>query len=228
MVDQGALGVIDIKNEVSITAAQFFREKFSFFEFILRNATARHWLRRIMNCERASRVYAEAISKQEAHKMGTFHNLEFKSINGKTVKMSDYKGKTLLIVNTASKCGYTPQYKGLQELYDKFKQKDFLILGFPSNDFGAQEPGSEDEIEQFCEINFGVNFPLFMKSVVKGEGKNPIYKFLIENSETHDEVKWNFEKFLVGKDGQVLSRFGSKVEPLSSEMLEKIEKAVLR
>lgn len=160
--------------------------------------------------------------------MGTFHNLEFKSINGKTVKMSDYKGKTLLIVNTASKCGYTPQYKGLQALYDKYKTKDFVILGFPSNDFGAQEPGTESEIEEFCEINFGVNFPLFMKSSVKGEGKNQIYKYLIENAVTHDEVKWNFEKFLVGKDGQVLARFGSKVEPLSAEMTEKIEKAVLK
>lgn len=160
--------------------------------------------------------------------MGKFHDLEFKTINGKTVRMSDYKGKTLLIVNTASKCGYTPQYKGLQSLHDKYKAKDFLVLGFPSNDFGAQEPGTESEIEEFCELNFGVNFPLFMKSAVKGADKNAVYKFLIENSENHDEVKWNFEKFLVGKEGQVLARFGSKVEPLSAEVTEKIEKAVAR
>jgi len=160
--------------------------------------------------------------------MNSLYDLEFQTINGKPIKMSEYQGKTLLMVNTASKCGFTPQYKGLQALHDKYKSKDFLVLGFPSNDFGAQEPGTEKEIEQFCEINYGVNFPLFMKSPVKGEKKNPIFKFLLESAENHDEVKWNFEKFLVGKNGQVLARFGSKVEPLSSEMIEKIEKAVLR
>lgn len=160
--------------------------------------------------------------------MNSLYDLEFPSINGTSIKMSEYKGKTLLIVNTASKCGYTPQYKGLQALHDKYKSKDFLVLGFPCNDFGGQEPGSEKEIEEFCEINYGVNFPLFMKSPVKGEKKNPIFKFLIENADTHEEVKWNFEKFLVGKNGQVLARFGSKVEPQSLEMIEKIEKAVLR
>lgn len=160
--------------------------------------------------------------------MSTFHDLEFTSINGKQVKMSQYKGKTLLIVNTASKCGYTAQYKGLQALHEKYQSKDFLVLGFPSNDFGAQEPGTESEIEEFCELNFGVNFPLFMKSPVKGANKNPIFQFLTANSEISDEVKWNFEKFLVGKDGQVLARFGSKVEPLSEELTEKIDKAVLR
>lgn len=160
--------------------------------------------------------------------MNSFYDLEFKSIRGKLVKMSDFKGKTLLIVNTASKCGYTPQYQGLQALYEKYKANDFLVLGFPSHDFGAQEPGSEKEIEEFCELNYGVNFPMFMKSAVKGEKKNSIFKFLIEHSNNHDEVKWNFEKFLVGKDGQVLARFGSKVEPQSAEMVESIEKAVLR
>lgn len=160
--------------------------------------------------------------------MSSFYDLEFKSIHGQSVKMSDYKGKTVLIVNTASKCGYTPQYKGLQALADKYQNNNFLVLGFPSNDFGAQEPGTESEIEEFCEINYGVQFPLFMKSSVKGENKNPIFKFLIENAEAHDEVKWNFEKFLIGKEGQVLARFGSKVEPLSAEIVDKIEKAVLK
>ena len=145
-----------------------------------------------------------------------------KDINGKEVDLSTYLGKTIMIVNVASKCGLTPQYKGLQALYEKFKDKNFVILGFPSNDFLGQEPGTEEEIKQFCELNYKVTFPLFSKiKVKKGEGQSELYKYLTSpetNPGFAGEIEWNFQKFLVNKEGKVVKRYSPRTAP------EEIEK----
>ncbi|MGA7463599.1 MAG: glutathione peroxidase [Candidatus Korobacteraceae bacterium] len=135
--------------------------------------------------------------------------------NGKEKKLSAYKGKVLLIVNTASKCGNTPQYAGLQELYDKYKDRGLEILGFPCNQFGHQEPGSDEDIKEFCEMNYGVEFPLFSKIEVNGDNAHPLYKFL-KSEKTGllgDSIKWNFTKFLVDKQGNVVDRYAPMTPP---------------
>jgi glutathione peroxidase len=139
--------------------------------------------------------------------------------------LGKYQGKVALVVNTASKCGFTPQYKDLESLYEKYQDQGFVVLGFPSNDFGAQEPGSDAEIKKFCELNYKVKFPLMPKAPVKGEAKQPAYKYLTEKTreDLRGEVEWNFEKFLVGKDGQVVARFKSKVSPSDPQVTSKIE-----
>lgn len=156
---------------------------------------------------------------------GNIYDFVVKDIDGKNVKLADYKGKVLLIVNVASKCGYTPQYEGLQKIYNQYKDKGFEILAFPCNDFKGQEPGSNEEIKEFCEANYGVSFKLFDKIKVLGDDKLPLYDMLI-NSDTIEkgDVKWNFEKFLISKDGQVVERFRSKVKPESEEITSAIEK----
>ena len=152
-----------------------------------------------------------------------------KDMNGKDVKLSGYKGKVLLIVNVASKCGYTPQYKGLQEIYSKYKDKGFDILAFPCNDFGGQEPGTNDEIKEFCSVNYGVNFTLFDKIKVLGDEKEPLYARLINNPNTENgDIKWNFEKFLISKDGTIVKRFRSKIEPESKEITSAIEEELVK
>ncbi len=160
----------------------------------------------------------------------SIYEFEVKRINGKKesepVKLSDYKGKVLLVVNTASECGFTPQYKGLQATYDKFKKDGFEILGFPSNDYGAQEPGSNAEIKNFCERNFKVSFPLFEKAPVSGNKIQPIYAYLVENAPTKGTVGWNFEKFLIGKDGKIVGRYKSSVTPESEELTKAIDAAL--
>ena len=147
------------------------------------------------------------------------------TIDGDATTLGAYKGKTLLIVNTASECGFTPQYEGLQALYSEYKDKGLVVVGFPSNDFGGQEPGSADEIKTFCKVNYGVDFPLMAKVHAKGPEKAPIYKVLTE--ETPDgikgEVKWNFTKFLVSPKGEVVARFESKVKPDAAELKEAVE-----
>jgi glutathione peroxidase len=147
-----------------------------------------------------------------------FFALEAKSIDGKPTKLSQYAGKLTLVVNTASECGYTAQYKDLQALFDKYKKQGFVVLGFPSNQFGGQEPGSDAEIKKFCEKNFKVAFPMFAKGDVKGESKQPVYQFLVEKSPLKGEVDWNFEKFLVNEKGEVVGRYKSKVTPLDSAL----------
>ncbi len=149
-----------------------------------------------------------------------FYDLQAKSIDGKTVPLSQYSGKVTLVVNTASRCGYTPQYKDLEALYEKYKGKGFVILGFPSNDFGAQEPGSDAEIKKFCDLNYKISFPMFSKGVVKGPQKQPVYEYLTEKTEKKltGEIGWNFEKFLVDKNGTVVARFKSAVAPTSPEL----------
>ena len=148
-----------------------------------------------------------------------------KDMAGKEVKLSDYKGKVLLIVNVASKCGYTPQYTGLEAIYNKYKDQGFEILAFPCNDFGGQEPGTNEEIKEFCSTKYDVTFKLFDKIKVLGDERSSLYVRLINNNVTEKgDVKWNFEKFLIGKDGNVVSRFRSKVKPESEEMTKAIEK----
>ena len=135
--------------------------------------------------------------------------------NGKNKKLSAYKGKVLLIVNTASKCGFTPQYEGLQDLYAKYKDRGFELLGFPCDQFGHQEPGSDEQIKSFCEVNYGVEFPLFAKIDVNGDGAHPLYKFLKseKGGMLGDSIKWNFTKFLVDKHGNVIERYAPTTPP---------------
>ena len=151
-------------------------------------------------------------------------DIAVKDIDGKDTTLKAYAGKVLLIVNVASECGYTPQYAGLQALHEKMSGKGLTVLGFPCNDFGGQEPGTEAVIKTFCTENYKVTFPMFSKVAIKGDAKHPLYAAL--QSAAGGEVGWNFEKFLVGKDGKVLKRFGSDVEPGSPELMAAIEEAL--
>ena len=146
-----------------------------------------------------------------------------KTIDGEEKTLRSFGAKAFLIVNVASKCGYTPQYEGLEALYQKYKGKGLVLLGFPSNDFGGQEPGTEAEIKQFCKMRYGVTFPLSAKVKVKGDDKTPLYK---ELTKTGGEVKWNFTKFLVDRTGKVVNRFDSGVEPNAAELAQAIESAL--
>jgi glutathione peroxidase len=154
--------------------------------------------------------------------------LDFKvdSIDGKPVDLSQYKGNVVLIVNVASKCGLTPQYKQLEAVYSKYKDKGLLVLGFPANEFGKQEPGTNQEISEFCTGKYNVDFPMFSKIVVKGEGINPLYQFLTSketNPGMDGDIKWNFEKFLIGRDGKVVQRFAPTIKPDAPQVVEAIE-----
>jgi len=148
--------------------------------------------------------------------MTTFYDLKAEQPGNKVLNFADLKGKVVLIVNTASQCGFTPQYKGLQELYNKYKDKDFVILGFPCNQFGGQEPGTDDDISSFCELNHGVTFPLMKKSDVNGDNTNEVFKWL-KNEKSGllgmTRIKWNFEKFLIDKEGKVVNRWASTTTP---------------
>jgi glutathione peroxidase len=157
---------------------------------------------------------------QAGDKMETFYTLTATDITGHTKKMSDYKGKVLLVVNVASKCGFTPQYEGLQKLYTKYQSKGLEILGFPCNQFREQEPASHKEIQNFCKVNYGVTFPLFAKIDVNGEDTHPIFKLLKKEATGFlgsESIKWNFTKFLVDAKGNVLKRYGSSTKPASIE-----------
>jgi glutathione peroxidase len=152
-----------------------------------------------------------------------FHDLSANRLDGKPEKLSGYQGKVVLVVNTASECGYTPQYAGLEKLYQEYKDKGVVVAGFPSNDFGGQEPGSAEEIKKFCELRFKVTFPMFEKVKTKGEGQSPVYEFLARK---HGAPKWNFHKYVVGKDGQVKAAFPSSVTPESAELKSAIDSAL--
>jgi len=148
--------------------------------------------------------------------MPTVYDFSAKTIDGKPKKLADFKGKVLLIVNTASQCGFTPQYKGLEALHRRFAKRGFAVLGFPCNQFGAQEPGPESEIAEFCEMNYGVTFPLFAKIDVNGETAHPLYKHLTSAKPGllgSEAIKWNFTKFLIGRDGQVIARYAPTTKP---------------
>jgi glutathione peroxidase len=162
---------------------------------------------------------------------GASNVLEFtlNSIDGKPAPLAAYKGKVVMIVNVASKCGFTPQYKGLEELYEKYKDQGLVILGFPANNFMGQEPGTNEEIKTFCSTKYNVTFPMYTKVSVKGTDQAPIYQFLTDkaaNPSTGGEIKWNFTKFLVSRDGTVIGRFEPAVKPDSSEVISAIEKAL--
>lgn len=149
-------------------------------------------------------------------------DFEMKTIDGKTVSLSQYDGKVKLFVNVASRCGNTPQYEGLQALYEKYKDQGLVILGFPANNFGQQEPGTDAEIQTFCSREYGVTFPMFSKISVKGADQHPLYKYL--TSETGKQIDWNFAKILVGKNGEVVEQFPAKTQPMSAEVVGAIEK----
>lgn len=151
------------------------------------------------------------------------YDFGFTAIEGGPLKFDAYRGKTVLVVNTASMCGYTPQYKSLQALWEKYKDKGLVVLGVPSNDFGGQEPGSTKEIKEFCEVNFAIDFPMTTKEPVKGPNAHPMYKWLAEQK---GEPKWNFHKYLIGTDGNLIEAYGSKVTPDSAELTAAIEKAL--
>ncbi|MBW3637398.1 MAG: glutathione peroxidase [Armatimonadetes bacterium] len=153
------------------------------------------------------------------------YNFKLKNLAGTEVDLSKYKGKTLLIVNTASKCGFTKQYAGLQKLHEKYGKDGLAILGFPANNFGSQEPGSDAEIGEFCQKNYGVGFDMFSKVSVKGEGKAPFFEFLTTeaNPELTGEINWNFEKFLLTRDGKLIARFKSNVAPDAAPLVSAIE-----
>jgi len=151
------------------------------------------------------------------------YDFSVKTIDGKDVALSQYKGKALLIVNTASQCGYTPQYKSLEALYQEYKDKGFEILAFPSNDFGGQEPGSNEEIKKFCELKYKTTFPLFAKIAVKGDAAHPLYKYLTGLKENGGDVAWNFNKFLVTPEGNVVAHLSSGAVPTSDEVKKKVE-----
>jgi glutathione peroxidase len=155
------------------------------------------------------------------------YDFKVKTIDGKEASLADYKGKTLLIVNTASECGYTPQYAGLEALFQKYKARGFTVLAFPSNDFGGQEPGSNPEIKKFCELRYKTTFPLFSKIPVKGPSADPLYKYLTSlPGKKGGDITWNFNKFLVTPEGQVVEHFDSRVEPTSPELTAKLEQVL--
>nr|WP_243288498.1 glutathione peroxidase [Geothrix terrae] len=153
----------------------------------------------------------------------SLHEITLRTLDGKPQSLAAYKGKVVLAVNVASECGFTPQYAGLQKLYADYKDRGLVVLGFPCNQFGAQEPGTAAQIESFCQKNYGVTFPLYEKLDVKGAHQAPVYQFLTAK---HGEPAWNFHKYLVGKDGQVLQAFPSKVAPDSPDLRAAIESAL--
>jgi len=155
-----------------------------------------------------------------------FHQITVTDIDGNLVPLSNYQGHVALVVNTASRCGYTSQLAGLQRVYEKYSPTGFVVLGFPSNDFGEQEPGTNEEIKAFCSGSYQVTFPLFAKSVVRGSEKSELYTFLTHSTNPIREVGWNFEKFLVSGEGIVLARFPSRAEPESRTIIESIEAAL--
>jgi glutathione peroxidase len=154
------------------------------------------------------------------------YSFKLKNIDGKEVALKRYKGKVLLIVNVASKCGNTPQYAGLEKLYKQNHKAGFEVLGFPSNDFAGQEPGTESDIKSFCTQNFGVTFPMFSKIDVKGPTIHPLYKWLVASADRHDEVEWNFAKFLIGRNGKVVARFSPKTLPDDPALVKAVSEAL--
>ena len=156
--------------------------------------------------------------------MTNIYSFAVKTIDGLEKFLEDYKGKALLVVNTASRCGFTPQYKSLEKLYEKYKDRGFEVLAFPANNFMNQEPGTDKDIKEFCSLKFHATFPLFSKISVKGSDIHPLYRYLTTESEFNGPIKWNFNKFLINSEGRVAARFGSMTDPLSSKIVSKLEK----
>jgi len=168
-----------------------------------------------------------SLTAQESKNAMNFYKFKAKSLEGKQISMNDYAGKVILVVNTASKCGFTPQYEGLEKLYKDYKDKGLVILGFPCNQFGSQEPGTAEEISRFCSTKYGVSFPMFSKIDVNGVKADPIYKYLKKAlpGTLGNEIKWNFTKFLLDKNGKPIKRYGSIVKP--EEITKDIEKLII-
>jgi len=164
--------------------------------------------------------FQNALSNYEKN----FFDFKVKGINGKEIDLSIYKGKTIIIVNVASKCGFTKQYKDLQELWKRYKSKGLVVIGFPSNQFGEQEPGNDKDIKNFCEINYSIDFPMVSKTEVKGENAHEIYKWALINHGKSTVPKWNFHKILINSDGKVEDTYLSFVKPISKKIVNKIEK----
>jgi glutathione peroxidase len=167
--------------------------------------------------------------KQKDLRMKSIYDFEVKDIDGNDVKLEQFKGKVVMIVNVASKCGFTPQYEGLQKIYSQYKDRGFVILGFPANNFLSQEPGTNEEIKQFCSLNYNVTFPMFSKISVKGKDIAPLYIYLTEkktNPEFPGKIGWNFNKFLIDREGNIVGRFGSRAKPVSDEVIQAIEKVL--
>jgi len=166
---------------------------------------------------------------QAEEKAMSIYDFSMERINGDSVNLADLKGKVVMIVNTASKCGFTYQYEGLEKLYETYKDSGLVILGFPANNFLKQEPGSDEEIASFCRLNYGVTFPMFSKISVKGKDIHPLYDYLTSKKSGHDfggKISWNFNKFLISRDGKINNRFGSKVKPGSEKIIKAIEDAL--
>jgi glutathione peroxidase len=168
-------------------------------------------------------------TKMAAKDSGSALDFTVKTIDGKETNLADHKGKVVLFVNVASRCGLTPQYKGLEALYEKYKEDGLVVIGFPANNFNGQEPGTNDEIKQFCTSKYNVTFPMMSKISVKGDDKHPLYEFLTEGKAGEDfagEVEWNFAKFLVDRNGNVMARFSSKTKPEEPQVSQAVEKAL--
>lgn len=166
---------------------------------------------------------AEDAKSDDAKTPESIHSFKVKSLDGEEVDLSKYKDKVLLVVNVASRCGATPQYKNLQGLHDKFGDKGLVVMGFPCNQFGRQEPGSNADIKEFCSTKYSVKFPMFDKIDVNGDKQAELYSFLKSQASDHSDINWNFEKFVVGKDGKVVARFGTRTKPDAPEVLKVIE-----
>ena len=167
------------------------------------------------------------IAQEKEAPMAPLYQIQVDRITGETIPLSEYEGKVLLIVNTASKCGFTKQYAGLQKLYETYQDSGLVVLGFPSNDFLKQEPGTNEEIQTFCRLNFGVTFPMFEKIKVKGKNQHPLYRFLTSEKtdpEFSGKISWNFNKFLISRGGRIVDRFGSRTEPLDKDVVGAIER----
>jgi len=170
-----------------------------------------------------------ATIQAEEQMMNNIYDFTMEDISGNEVELEGYKGKVILIVNTASKCGFTYQYEGLEKLYETYKDSGLVILGFPANNFLKQEPGSDEEIATFCRLNYGVTFLMFSKISVKGKDIHPLYEYLTSKESDHEfggKISWNFNKFLISRDGKIINRFGSKVKPGSDEIINAIEDAL--
>ena len=164
-----------------------------------------------------------SFSFSEENKVENIYVFKMKTITGEERSLADYKGKALLVVNTASKCGFTPQYKSLEALYEKYKGRGFEILAFPANNFMGQEPGTNEEIKEFCSLKFHTTFPLFSKISVKGKDIDPLYKYLTTEAGFNGDIAWNFNKFLINSDGKAVARYGSATDPLSDKLTKELD-----
>ena len=166
------------------------------------------------------------MAQEKELSVNSLYDIEIKTIEGEPVIMKQYKGEVLLIVNTASKCGFTGQYDGLQKLYETYEDQGLVVLGVPSNDFMGQEPGTNEEIQSFCKLSYGVTFPMFEKAAVKGKNQHALYTYLTSkktNPEFGGKISWNFNKFLISRDGRIVNRFGSRAKPDNKELISAIE-----